>query len=410
MRTQSSALTSARLPFYTLWLLKRLPFDLIEFGSLTLKVGEYQRQYVGASSGVQAELTINQPLPFIWLLSTQGELGFAKAYANGVISTPCLYALLHFGMLNEQALKNTIKGNSWFYKRFLNRHRNNHNSIKNSKENISAHYDLGNDFYELWLDGTMSYSSALFTSDKQSLEQAQHNKYQRICHELALKATDHILEIGCGWGGFAETAAQQGAEITAITLSTEQLAFAKQRLKDQGLDQKTHLQLTDYRQQQGQFDHIVSIEMFEAVGKEYWDNYFSQLKRLLKKDGKAVLQVITISDERAANYQQNVDFIQAFIFPGGLLPSKTQLYQLAEKHGFTVSNALAFGKDYAATLLHWRKQFEQHSHRLKSLGYDTRFQRIWYYYLEYCRVGFDTLCTDVLQLTLTHKKTWCKND
>ena len=401
-RTQTWLLDSSLAPKFAAWLLKHLPFERIRNGSLTVSIGEQQRRFVGIHAGVHAELVIKQPLKFIWLFSSQGELGFAKAYADQLIDTPCLYSLLQLGAANEQALSDTRLGFNWFYQRFLKRHRANHNSIENSRENISAHYDLGNDFYQLWLDQTMSYSSALFTDSKQSMEEAQANKYQRILDELDWQVGDHILEIGCGWGGFAERAAEQGCNVTGITLSTEQLEFANQRMQRQGLAERAQLNLMDYRHQQGQFDHIVSIEMFEAVGKEYWHDYFTQLKRLLKADGKAVLQVITIEDERAERYQNDVDFIQMFIFPGGLLPSKQQLHQLAQEHGFKVSNELSFGQDYARTLQQWQQTFARQSEQLLELGYDQRFQRIWRYYLDYCRVGFESQSTDVVQLTLEH--------
>ena len=401
-RTQTWLLDSSYAPKLATWLLKYLPFERIQHGSLTVRIGEQQHRFNGSHAGVHAELIIKQPLKFIWLFSSQGELGFAKAYADQLIDTPCLYSLLQLGAANEQALSDTRLGFNWFYQRFLKRHRNNHNSIENSRENISAHYDLGNDFYQLWLDKTMSYSSALFTEPKQSMEQAQAHKYQRILDELDWQADDHILEIGCGWGGFAERAAEQGCNVTGITLSTEQLEFANQRMQRQGLAEQAQLNLMDYRHQKGQFDHIVSIEMFEAVGKEYWHDYFIQLKRLLKTDGKAVLQIITIEDERAERYQNDVDFIQMFIFPGGLLPSKQQLHHLAQEHGFKVSNERSFGQDYARTLQQWQQTFVNQSEKLLKFGYDQRFQRIWRYYLDYCRVGFETNYTDVVQLTLEH--------
>lgn len=401
-RTQSWLLGSSCAPKQAAWLLKHLPFDRLQHGSLTVSIGDQQRRFNGANAGVHAELVIHKPLKFIWLFSSQGELGFAKAYAEQLIDTPCLHTLLQLGAINEQALSDTRLGFNWFYQRLLKRHRSNHNSIENSRDNISAHYDLGNDFYQLWLDETMSYSSALFSQPEQTMAQAQVNKYQRILDQLDWQDGDHILEIGCGWGGFAECAAQQGCKVTGITLSSEQLEFAQQRMQRQGLVGQAQLQLMDYRHQQGQFDHIVSIEMFEAVGKEYWHEYFTQLKRLLKKDGKAVLQIITIEDARAERYQNDVDFIQMFIFPGGLLPSKQQLHQLAQEHGFSISNELSFGQDYARTLQLWQADFAEHRDELLALGYDQRFQRIWRYYLDYCRVGFETQSTDVVQLTLEH--------
>ncbi len=402
MRAQTWLQALSNTPKLAALLLKYLPFERIRYGSLSVSIGEQERRFTGSKVGVHAELMIKNPLKFLWLFTSQGELGFAKAYADQLIDTPCLYTLLRLGAANEQALSDTRLGHNWFYQRFLKSHRDNHNSVENSRENISAHYDLGNDFYTLWLDETMSYYSALFTSRDESMPQAQTNKYQRILDELDWQTGDHILEIGCGWGGFAERAAEQGCKVTGITLSTEQLEFANQRMQHQGLAEQAQLQLMDYRHQQGQFDHIVSIEMFEAVGKEYWHDYFTQLKRLLKADGKAVLQVITIEDIRAERYQNDVDFIQMFIFPGGLLPSKQQLYQLAHEHGFKVTNELAFGQDYARTLQYWHKVFNTKAEQLLELGYDQRFQRIWRYYLNYCRVGFETQSTDVVQLTLEH--------
>lgn len=401
-KTQARPMVTKRAPFYGAMLLKNLPFDQLDVGSLTVKIGEHQHRFNGQQAGIHADLVLIKPLSFIWLLLTQGELGFAKAYADGLIETSNLHSLLRLGADNEAALARTLKGHSWFYKRMLKRHQANHNSIENSRENISAHYDLGNDFYQLWLDSSMSYSSALFMTPEQDLVEAQVGKYQRILHELGFEPDERILEIGCGWGGFAEQAARQGANITGITLSREQLEFAKHRLRDAGLDHQACLSLTDYRHQDGQFDHIVSIEMFEAVGKEYWHDYFAQLKHCLKPGGKAVLQIITIDEDYAESYQTGVDFIQTYIFPGGLLPSKTQLHELAQAHGFSVTNELAFGQDYAETLDRWRQRFDQQRPELEKLGYDARFQRIWHYYLDYCRVGFETQRTDVVQITLEH--------
>lgn len=402
-KTQSSPLTAKRTPFYGSMLLKKLPFDQLDVGSLTVQIGEHQHRFNGQQAGVHADLILLKPLRFLWLLVSQGELGFAKAYADGLIETSNLHALLQLGAANEAALARTLKGHSWFYKRMLKRHQANHNSIENSRDNIAAHYDLGNDFYQLWLDDTMSYSSALFMTEDQDLAEAQVGKYQRILHALDFEEGEHILEIGCGWGGFAEQATRQGAKVSGITLSREQLEFAKHRLRAAGLDHQACLSLTDYRHQDGQFDHIVSIEMFEAVGKEYWHDYFAQLKHCLKPHGKAVLQIITIDEDYADSYQNGVDFIQTYIFPGGLLPSKTQLHDLAQAHGFSVTNELSFGQDYAETLLRWRQGFDQQRPALEKLGYDARFQRIWHYYLDYCRVGFETQRTDVVQITLEHQ-------
>jgi cyclopropane-fatty-acyl-phospholipid synthase len=385
-------------------IIQALPFKFLQKGSLTVQLGQDTYRFGQKGTGVHAELTLHNPFQFLLKVWTDGEFGFVEAYANQWIETSCLHSLLRLGADNESFLSKALKGKPRFYDKYLKKHRENHNSIENSRQNISAHYDLGNAFYQLWLDPTMSYSSALFSEKNQDLVSAQQAKYQRILHEIDLQAGDQILEIGCGWGGFAEQAAQQGAHVHGITLSREQLSFARQRMIAQRLDHKTELTLTDYRHQDGLFDHIVSIEMFEAVGKEYWADYFTQLKRLLKSDGKAVLQIITIDEAYADSYQNQVDFIQAYIFPGGLLPSKTQLAQLASEHGFKITNTLSFGLDYAETLLRWKQAFNQHSQKLKGLGYDARFQRLWNYYLDYCRVGFETQRTDVIQLTLEPSK------
>lgn len=402
-KTTRATINETKAPLFGQWVLKRLPLDAIAYGSLTIQIGNHQQRFTGKNEGLHAEIRILKPLKFFWLLVSQGELGFAKAYSKHFIETPNLHHLLHFGAMNDQALSDVLVGKNWFYNNYLKRHLKNHNSVENSRDNISAHYDLGNAFYELWLDETMTYSSALFKQPEEDLATAQLNKYHRIIEELDLKPKQHILEIGCGWGGFAEEAAKYGAEITGITLSREQLEFAKTRLKQQDLDHQTQFSLTDYRHQAGQFDHIVSIEMFEAVGQEYWDSYFSQLKALLADQGKAVLQIITIDEAYTEKYQQGVDFIQTYIFPGGLLPSKTQLALLAERYGFEITKSYSFGLDYAETLHRWRQNFDQHLQQIEQLGFDDRFQRIWHYYLDYCRIGFETQRTDVIQLTLEHK-------
>ncbi len=401
-KTNSNELEDIKTPLFGQWVLKRLPFEAIAYGSLTVQIGNSQQRYEGQHEGLHAEIRILKPLKFFWLLITQGELGFAKAYAKHFIETPNLHHLLHFGAMNEEALSHVLLGKNWFYNNYLKRHLDNHNSVENSKENISAHYDLGNSFYKLWLDRTMTYSSALFKQSSEDLASAQLNKYHRILDELDVKPNQHILEIGCGWGGFAEEAAKRNAEVTGITLSREQLDFAKNRLKQLNLDHKTQFSLTDYRHQTGKFDHIVSIEMFEAVGQEYWESYFSQLKALLADQGKAVLQIITIDDAYTEKYQQGVDFIQTYIFPGGLLPSKTQLLELADRYGFKITSNFSFGLDYAETLHRWRQEFDQKIPQVEQLGFDNKFQRIWHYYLDYCRVGFETQRTDVIQLTLEH--------
>lgn len=381
-----------------------LPFNRLHAGTLHISYAGVNKHFKGRHSGCQADLQVLKPFRFLWLLLTEGDLGIAAAYAEKTIETPSVYHLLLLGKQNETLLKQNLQAKSWIQRRYIEQHRQRHNSIENSKQNIAAHYDLGNDFYELWLDESMTYSSALFDKGQadQNLLQAQQRKYQRLLDELQSQPGEHILEIGCGWGGFAEYAASQNRHVTGITLSREQLDYAQARINQTGLSDLVELHLKDYRHQQGRFDHIVSIEMFEAVGQEYWQTYFEQLQRLLKQGGRASLQIITIDEAYAESYQKSVDFIQTYIFPGGLLPSQTQIKTLAETHGFKVENTLAFGQDYAKTLHLWLQAFEAQSKKLATMCYDDKFQRLWRYYLDYCRVGFETEHINVIQFTL-HK-------
>ncbi len=384
------------------WVKKRvlkLPFSQIKLGSLTLNILGESYRFDGKASGPHAELTLIKPLRAYWLLKTQGELGFAQAYFENAVETNSLHHLMQL-MYQNRTVMDRLLANKTFNLWHLWQHRKRHNSIKNSRKNISYHYDLGNRFYQAWLDSTMSYSSGLFIDGSESLAQAQQQKYQRLLDELSLTGDEKILEIGCGWGGLMEAALERGVSIKGLTLSTEQRDYAHQRLKRHTNANRFEVALQDYRHETEQYDHIVSIEMFEAVGQAYWDTYFAQLNRNLKPNGKAALQVITIHDEFAEHYQSNVDFIQTYIFPGGLLPSLTQLKQLASKHGFTVNNVLDFGQDYAKTCQLWKQEFNQRSEVLLSQGYDRRFQKMWNYYLDYCTVGFETQHSSVVQLIL----------
>lgn len=383
---------------------KLVPESALVRGQITVRLGQAQQVFKAnindepRTGAFDAELRILRPIRFVWLLETQGDLGFAKAYMEGVFETPDLHALLNFAFANRDALNQVIGKRDSLGVWHRIKHRLRHNSIKNARKNISAHYDLGNAFYALWLDETMTYSSALFECEGDTLATAQRQKNQRILEQIDVQSGDSVLEVGCGWGGFAEMAAAKGASVKGLTLSTEQAQFANKRL--------THLNaeavIQDYRDEIEQYDHIVSIEMFEAVGKAYWQDYFSMLKRSVRDNGKAVLQIITLDgkEEEITRYQNDVDFIQAYIFPGGLLPSLSQLKELATSHGFRITNTFAFGKDYAETLRRWRHTFSEKTDLLRGLGYDDAFQRLWQYYLVYCEIGFDTGNTDVVQLTL----------
>ncbi|WP_428033796.1 class I SAM-dependent methyltransferase [Amphritea sp.] len=329
-------------------------------------------------------------------LFTGGITGWSEGYIAGEWDSPDLTALVRWALQNEAILKGFAKA-SFIKQLFDNIHHwRNHNSRSGSRRNIAAHYDLGNDFYQLWLDPTMSYSSALFSSEQQSLEQAQTAKYQQIIDLLQPVDNAHILEIGCGWGAFAEQLLQQhNVRVHGITLSAEQLQWSRNRLASAGLDKRANISLTDYRDLLSQYDAIVSIEMFEAVGEKYWDSYFTTLKKSLKPGGSAVLQVISIEEGRFETYRNQADFIQRYIFPGGMLPSISRLEQKFAEHGFTLQQKQLFGKDYARTLRRWRENFEQQTAELARLGYDEQFRRLWRYYLCYCEGGFEEGSIDV---------------
>lgn len=379
-------------------LLMRLPFHDIRRGSLTLTLGEQTWRFESQQAGYHAELVIVRPLRTYWLLKTRGELGFAQAYYEGALETPSLYQIMHLAYDNRH-LFSTLLGGRWLRFQLLWQHRRRHNSLSNSRRNIAFHYDLGNAFYRLWLDPSMTYSSALFSDADSDLKSAQQAKYRRILEQLQLQGDERVLEIGCGWGGFMELALQQGVQVKGLTLSVEQQRYAQARLQSAAPDGRFEVALQDYRHESGQYDHIVSIEMFEAVGKDYWAVYFEQLKHLLKPGGRAVLQVITIDEAHAERYQNSVDFIQTYIFPGGLLPSLTQLRQLGESVGLQMRDSFAFGQDYARTCELWKHRFNHEHEQLERLGYDRAFQRLWNYYLDYCSVGFETGHINVYQVT-----------
>jgi len=328
----------------------------------------------------------------------RGDIGFAEAYLDGWWESPDLTGVLALLARNREVLTRAVYG-SW--RQLLSarmRHWFNRNSRAGSKRNIMAHYDLGNAFYRLWLDPSMSYSAALYRAqDDGSLLTAQHAKYHRILDRLQAKAGERVLEIGCGWGGFAELAVQAGLQVTGLTLSPAQLAWAQQRVP------AADLRLQDYRDTQAQFDHLVSIEMFEAVGERWWPTYFSTVARALKPGGKALIQSITIRDDLFSAYRRGTDFIQQYIFPGGMLPSRSAFRRAAERQGLQVTDEFAFGLDYARTLAEWRAAFEAHWPQIAALGFDETFRRLWRFYLCYCEAGFLAGNIDVVQFELAHR-------
>ncbi|RQP22344.1 SAM-dependent methyltransferase [Piscinibacter terrae] len=330
-----------------------------------------------------------------------GDIGFAETFIAGDWSTPDLTALLRLFIANRDEVEQVIYGTWWGSLLYRVKHLFNRNSRQGSKRNIHAHYDLGNSFYKLWLDPTMNYSSAWFDGDlDQPMEVAQWAKVRRALRECGVKAGDRVLEIGCGWGALAESAARDfGATVTGVTLSREQLEWGQQRLAAAGL--AGELRFQDYRDiDDGPYDAIASIEMFEAVGREYWRSYFQTLHDQLKPGGRACVQSIVIRDDLFERYVKSTDFIQQYIFPGGLLPSPGEFRKAASAAGLAVVNELDFGGDYAETLRRWRERFLAEDARVRRIGFDTRFMRIWEFYLAYCEAAFATGNTSVMQFTL----------
>ena len=326
----------------------------------------------------------------------KGDIGFAEAYLDGHWDSPDLTALLKLLADNRDALKRAVYGSWRSLLAARVRHWLNGNSKAGSKRNIMAHYDLGNDFYKLWLDPSMTYSSALFTSVDQDLESAQTAKYQRMLDRLQAKAGERILEIGCGWGGLAEAATRQGLDVTGVTLSHEQLKWAQARVPS------ADLRLQDYRDLTERYDHVVSIEMFEAVGERWWPTYFKKVADSLKPGGKVMLQTITIRDDLFGAYRKGTDFIQQYVFPGGMLPSSSALHAAAAKQGLVVKDEFEFGEDYARTLSEWRVAFEAQWPAIAAQGFDENFRRLWRFYLAYCEAGFLAGNVNVVQFELAH--------
>ena len=322
----------------------------------------------------------------------RGTVGFAQSYMDGDAEIDDLTAMFRYFLQNRDVLDTTADGRQGAFRRAtqdLSYHLSRHNSKEGSKRNISEHYDLGNDFYGQWLDPSMTYSSAVFTSEDQTLEEAQHQKYRRVADAAGVTGGSRVLEIGCGWGGFAETAARDyGAEVYGITLSAEQLKFATDRMARQGLDGLVGLHLQDYRDVTGQFDHVASIEMIEAVGEAHWPTYFQTVHDRLKPGGTAAIQAITIDENDFENYKAGPDFIQRYIFPGGMLLTKRIMREQGERVGLILEEVEHFRESYARTLRLWADRFKERWSEIRKLGYDEVFRRKWLYYLSYCEAGF----------------------
>ncbi len=374
--------------------------ERVEYGALRMTFPDGQEALYGDESHPVTLVLRNWDVCNAALKS--GDIGFAETFIDGHWHTDDLPRLIELFVRNRTAVESVIYGTWWGSLLYRIKHLFNRNSRAGSRKNIHAHYDIGNAFYQLWLDPSMTYSSALFADGHVGgLQEAQEAKYRRILEQVNVSADARILEIGCGWGGFAEVAAREaGAHVTGLTLSTEQLQFARQRLTDAGVVDQVDLLLQDYRDTSGQFDAIASIEMFEAVGEAYWPSYFDCVARNLKSGGRACIQTITIDDALFARYRKGTDFIQQYIFPGGMLPSPEVFCAMAEKHGLKVVNRFAFGLDYARTLDEWRIAFKEQAPLVAAQGFDDRFLRTWEFYLAYCEAGFRARSIDVMQFTL----------
>jgi cyclopropane-fatty-acyl-phospholipid synthase len=383
----------------------RTVFKLLQglrHGSLTVHLPNGSMQRFGGDALPHATLALHN-----WNVCTaalkSGDIGFAESYIAGDWSTPNLTELLRVLVKNRAEVDAVIYG-SWVGRLFYRiKHLLNRNTRANSQKNIHAHYDLGNGFYRLWLDETMNYSSALFDGDlEQPMALAQYAKVRRALTQAAVKPGDRVLEIGCGWGALAEMAStEMGASVVGVTLSTEQLAYAQARMRLLGVEHRTDLRLQDYRDiDDAPFDAICSIEMVEAVGREYWPTYFGAVSQLLKPGGRACIQSIVIDDAFYERYIHSTDFIQQYIFPGGCLPCPRVFKEQAEAAGLVVESSFAFGPDYAETLRRWRDRFLAQRTAVLANGFDERFVRIWEFYLAYCEAAFDERNIDVVQYTL----------
>lgn len=388
------------LPRYFAQVFKML--NRMESGRLDIKLPDGRTfRAEGAKAGPVAQVSIHDDDVFARLIR-EGELGFSDAFLDGHWSTPDLRSFMDLVHLGTETVYDGFTGQ--FLVQAYERlrfwlHRN--NKVQ-AKKNISYHYDLGNDFYSSWLDETMTYSSAIFETGQESLENAQTAKYASLVDEMGAKPGDHVLEIGCGWGGFAEYAAKErGLRVTGLTISQEQFKYAKERIEKAGLSDQVEFKLQDYRDERGVYDGIASIEMFEAVGQKYWPVYFETVRERLKPGAQATLQIITVGDHRWDFYKNGVDFIQKYIFPGGMLPSPTILRQQIDQAGLQVVRSKEFGKSYDLTLRRWYETFNDKWDQISDLGFDERFRRMWNYYLTACGAAFDTGNCDVTQITIS---------
>jgi cyclopropane-fatty-acyl-phospholipid synthase len=382
--------------------LKAVCFALLDLKAacVRLRFADGRALQFGEPGGPEAELIIRNPR-FARRVLLSGDIGFAEGFMAGEWDTPDLSALLTVLSANGDRIARMIKGNLLVRAVNLVRHAGRRNTRAGARKNIHEHYDLGNRFYSAWLDPTMTYSSARFDAPGQALKDAQLAKYRALAAHLELKPGERVLEIGCGWGGFAEIAAREyGAEVVGVTISEAQKKFADERMAAAGLSDRVEIRLQDYRDVRGAFDKVASIEMFEAVGERYWPAYFAKISDVLRPGGAAALQIITIRDDLFSAYRRRADFIQRYIFPGGMLPSVSRLEAETERAGLVWRKLEAFGQSYADTLAQWSQSFTAKWDEIRSLGFDERFKQLWRFYLSYCEAGFRTGRTDVVQLSL----------
>jgi cyclopropane-fatty-acyl-phospholipid synthase len=355
----------------------------------------------GRHPGPVAAIEVHNPDLFARLIR-EGDLGFLEAYVDGWWTTPDLQALMDLVHAHNDALYDGFPGMGLVRAFEKLRHWLRGNSMRQARKNIAAHYDLGNDFYRLWLDETMTYSSALFLGAQEPLEKAQCQKYESMVDQMGVQPGDHVLEIGCGWGGFAEyAAAKRGLRVTGLTLSKAQHDYAVDRIRAKGLQDRVEIRMRDYRDEQGLYDGIASIEMFEAVGEKYWPTYFQTVHDRLKPGRNATLQIITVQDARFETYRKGVDFIQKHIFPGGMLPSPSVLREEVRRAGLQVLHSIEFGDSYSQTLRRWYDTFNGRWDEILRLGFDERFRRMWNLYLTSCAGAFRGGNCDVTQITIT---------
>lgn len=369
---------------------------------LTLPSGE-THTFLGETPGPEADFAVHR-WRAISRMALGGDVGFAEGYMEGDWSTSDVAALLELAVVNTDTLEAKVEGAALMRLIDRSKHLLRANTKRGSRKNIQEHYDLGNAFYREWLDPTMTYSSGIYECPNDPLEQAQHRKYERIAKCLNPQPGQRILEIGCGWGGLATYLAKNyNCEVHGITLSEEQHAFARDRIEREGLSDRVDIRIQDYRDVVGRYDGIASIEMFEAVGENNWPVYFKAVSRLLTDEGRAALQVITIDEKRFESYRKGADFIQRYVFPGGMLPSPAAFEKHAAREGLDIQDSFFFGHSYAATLAEWHDRFVEAWPKIETIGFDDRFRRLWEYYLAYCRTGFKTGAIDVGQFVLARR-------